>query len=219
MLDVGAATGAFVRAAVAAGWEAFGMEPSGEARAVGNASGTVLFPSIDEAARLAPFEVITLHHVLEHLEDPVKALTDLRGLLSPKGLLLVEVPNWGSFERMGAGADWIDLRPEQHLSHWTPRTIRALLRQAGYEVGAIYTRGEPVPSVSSILASVGLNRRRSVNARVAADGEAGQTGPCPVGVGRPTAKLVELTAKIIDRILDQKRVGRRLVAVAQPPDH
>lgn len=39
------------------------------------------------------FDVIVLADVLEHLHDPWQALNSLRRLLSPAGLLLVQVPN------------------------------------------------------------------------------------------------------------------------------
>jgi len=39
------------------------------------------------------FDVITLYHVFEHISEPLKFLTDLRGLLAPGGRLIVEVPH------------------------------------------------------------------------------------------------------------------------------
>ncbi len=41
----------------------------------------------------ATWDVITLHHVLEHLADPISVLHSLGQRLSESGVLIVEVPN------------------------------------------------------------------------------------------------------------------------------
>ena len=39
------------------------------------------------------FDVITMFHVLEHLNNPEKTINVLKGLLNPNGKLIIEVPN------------------------------------------------------------------------------------------------------------------------------
>ena len=39
------------------------------------------------------FDLITIFHVLEHLENPVRDLSCLAGFLKPDGKLVIEVPN------------------------------------------------------------------------------------------------------------------------------
>ena len=55
-------------------------------------------PSRPASSRIASFpagrfDVVTMYHALEHVEDPVGILTTLRGWLLEGGVLLVEVPN------------------------------------------------------------------------------------------------------------------------------
>ena len=39
------------------------------------------------------FDVITMFHVLEHLNNPQESINELKNLLNPKGKLIIEVPN------------------------------------------------------------------------------------------------------------------------------
>jgi SAM-dependent methyltransferase len=45
------------------------------------------------------FDVIVMHHVLEHIEDPLTILKKLHALLSPRGLLAISVPNAHALSR------------------------------------------------------------------------------------------------------------------------
>jgi SAM-dependent methyltransferase len=42
------------------------------------------------------FDEIRMHHVLEHLEDPVRVIEELHRILRPGGTLRVRVPYWNS---------------------------------------------------------------------------------------------------------------------------
>lgn len=88
---------------------------------------------------------------------------ELGKLLQDEGRILVEVPTWYSIERAAPWLAWIDLRPEQHLWHFSLRTLRRV-PAAGYRDVQIATLGEPLPSRGSIVASVGIVRRAQVGA-------------------------------------------------------
>ena len=53
--------------------------------------------------------------------------------------MLLESPNWASRLRRTRGARWIDLRPLEHVVHWTPETLGATLRRAGLEPVSVRT--------------------------------------------------------------------------------
>lgn len=86
------------------------------------------------------FDVITMHHVLEHIPDPIHFLSqEIRPLLKKDGLLVVEVPNFGSFESRINGEAWEDLKPWEHLNQFTPKTLRRCLQKTGFRVEAMIT--------------------------------------------------------------------------------
>jgi SAM-dependent methyltransferase len=75
------------------------------------------------------FDIITLHHVLEHLDDPFSILVKIRESLRDKGFLVVEVPNieatcFAPIHRFHAA----------HLYNFNPETLEAIGNKAGYEV-------------------------------------------------------------------------------------
>jgi len=90
-----------------------------------------------------PLDVVVMRHVLEHLRDPVQELSLVRERLVPRGLLVVEVPNFAApslrfkvwrqrrgLRRRGLGF----LGVPEHQWQFTARTLGALLGRAGLDV-------------------------------------------------------------------------------------
>jgi 2-polyprenyl-3-methyl-5-hydroxy-6-metoxy-1,4-benzoquinol methylase len=79
------------------------------------------------------FDVLTMYHTLEHLPNPVEQLKRVRTLLSPDGLLVVEVPNHDDWLLgwLSAYADFY--YQEAHAYYFTPDTLKATLGRAGFE--------------------------------------------------------------------------------------
>jgi SAM-dependent methyltransferase len=148
LLDVGAGKGEFVSAASAAGWDATGLEPSaGLARHAAESGARVRQGYADGTHPAAPggFDVITLIHVLEHVETPVELLQSLRTQLKPDGMIFVEVPNCDSYFLRFVEAyyrarrlDWSPrlspFHPPFHRIGYTSRSLRFALSACGYMV-------------------------------------------------------------------------------------
>jgi SAM-dependent methyltransferase len=136
LLDIGAGRGRFVATARANGFDAEGIEPSTRGvAAAASEYGVALQPATIEAATVDPAsaQVVTLWHVLEHLDDPGAALQRAAQWLAPGGVLLVAVPNLASLQaRLGAGR-WYHLDVPRHRVHFTPDGLRALLARHGLE--------------------------------------------------------------------------------------
>lgn len=77
----------------------------------------------------APVGLLLMLDVLEHLQDPVKALRHAGDLLAPRGSLLITVP---AFPGLWTGHD--DLN--QHVVRYTRPTLRRGLREAGLILGS-----------------------------------------------------------------------------------
>ncbi len=78
--------------------------------------------------------MVTLWHVLEHLDDPVAALATIGSWLRPQGGLLVGVPNLASLQARLGGDRWFHLDVPRHRLHFTAPGLRALLGRQGFTV-------------------------------------------------------------------------------------
>ncbi len=63
-------------------------------------------------------DVITFWDVLEHLPDPRRTLEQACCRLAPGGLLLLTLPNFGSYQARHFGEDWYALSLPRHLYHF-----------------------------------------------------------------------------------------------------
>jgi SAM-dependent methyltransferase len=134
LLDAGAGRGRFVAGALAAGYDARGVEPSRRGAAAAAAIGAPVERATIAGATVAPgsLDAVTLWHVLEHLDDPGAALAQIATWLAPGGALLVGVPNLASLQARLGGERWFHLDVPRHRVHFTPAGIEALLRAQGF---------------------------------------------------------------------------------------
>jgi 2-polyprenyl-3-methyl-5-hydroxy-6-metoxy-1,4-benzoquinol methylase len=128
LLDMGAGTGAFVQAMLQAGWDAVGIEPDESTRQnAAEIHQVQLHPvSFFEALPAGSFDVITLWHVLEHVESLHAYMQRLKALLVPDGVLLIAVPNYTSADAMHYGSHWAAYDVPRHLYHFSPSSMRIL---------------------------------------------------------------------------------------------
>jgi SAM-dependent methyltransferase len=134
LADIGCGDGSFLLEARRTGWTVVGTEVS----TVAPASGLEIRRSIDELRERAPFECITLWHSLEHLGNPVEALTDLTRILAPGGTLLVAVPDSRGWQARLFGRHWLHLDVPRHLYHFGLASLRGAFERAGLEVGRVW---------------------------------------------------------------------------------
>ncbi len=149
-LDIGASAGElllYVRQAYQA--EVVGIEPGQAYREHAALHDLTLYPNLDALLQAdhAPFDVVSLSHVLEHLPDPVRFLSRLRKtVLKQDGWLLVEVPNLYGHQSFEVA----------HNFSFTPHTLRQTLYAAGYRIAVLEAHGRPrsdlIPLYLTVLA-------------------------------------------------------------------
>lgn len=136
LLDVGAGHGFLAEQARARGARVSVAEPSqrqaAELRDRGFETHAMDLAAC-AASRPLPFDVVTLSHILEHVNRPLEFLRLCRGLVAPAGLLCVEVPNTPWQTRHGDHPLSIHAA---HVYYHSERTLRALLARAGWRAVA-----------------------------------------------------------------------------------
>ena len=138
ILDVGCGRGNFLLAMQKAGWEVYGNDISLDAcEYVKNElelkniyNGHLL--SLDLSA--AFFDVITLWHVLEHLEKPRETLEYINRLLKDDGVLVIESPDFTSLQSKFFKKNWYALDLPRHLFQFSPMIVKKMLIKARFEI-------------------------------------------------------------------------------------
>ncbi|MGI9543471.1 MAG: class I SAM-dependent methyltransferase [Cyclobacteriaceae bacterium] len=128
MLDYGCGTGTFLHAAETRGWLATGIEPNDVAAKQAATETIQILPQIRSLESGQNFNIITLWHVLEHVSDLNQVLEKLKNVLSPKGCMIIAVPNCASFDAQAYGEYWAAYDLPRHLYHFTKATIAKLLQ-------------------------------------------------------------------------------------------
>ena len=77
------------------------------------------------------YDLIMLHHVLEHLADPQRSLEEARARLRRHGRILVRIPVAGSQSHRLYGADWFNLDPPRHLLVPSRHGMETLVQRSG----------------------------------------------------------------------------------------
>ncbi|MBT3240598.1 MAG: methyltransferase domain-containing protein [Chloroflexi bacterium] len=149
-LDIGSSSGVLLKTIIK-GFNCIGIgvEPGDSYRDYAESQGLKIYASLEQLKKdeKEKFDLISMSHVLEHMPDPIALLSELSGLLTEEGKLLVEVPNlYGhtSFEI-------------SHLSSFSPHTLAEIFKQAGYKDLKIKVHGTPrskiLPLYLTLLAS------------------------------------------------------------------
>jgi SAM-dependent methyltransferase len=157
LLDIGCGSGTFLHVARSYGFIPHGMD--GSARAVEVAGKQYGYPVRQgeigsNAWHDYRFDFVTMFHVLEHLPDPRLGLQHAAGLLKPGGTLIVQVPNISSFQARLFGTRWYGLDVPRHVINFSPKALRLLLEEMGFEfrlVARFSLRDNPASIASSIV--------------------------------------------------------------------
>jgi 2-polyprenyl-3-methyl-5-hydroxy-6-metoxy-1,4-benzoquinol methylase len=132
-LDIGCGLGDMVAAMQRLGMQARGIDPSPYAVSTAVAEGRAVEQGdlLERAFPDAEFDSISLYHSLEHTPDPLAMLRECARILSPRGELMVAVPNIEAVNARLFGRQWSHLSLPHHLQHFTKATLSLTAHRAG----------------------------------------------------------------------------------------
>ena len=114
ILDVGCGSGVLLRELRDAGFSRLqGVDPYFQAPLSFSGNVTIARAQLNELQ--GQFDLIMLHHVFDHLPDPLETLRDARRLLAPNGRLLLRFPSSPCEALDIYSADWVQLDAPRHL--------------------------------------------------------------------------------------------------------
>ncbi|MGS0686488.1 class I SAM-dependent methyltransferase [Nakamurella sp. GG22] len=140
LLEIGSGYGLFLDAARGTGYRVSGVELSrpGTQHAVAQYGLDVFQGQLADSPR-AVADVICFWDTLEHVPDPLEFLGEVRARLAPGGIFALSVPNVASLPARVTRSRWWTLKPEQHIWHLSPATLRLLAARAGLEISTVVT--------------------------------------------------------------------------------
>ena len=136
LLDIGCGVGDFLHTAEMHGWECIGVEPSEDAKTIAQnrMKGTIITSEKLESFSDGAFDVITMWHVLEHVDDLKWQVTQLQRLVKPSGRVVIAVPNYKSYDGQYYKEHWAAYDVPRHLNHFNRITLSKIFKTSGLEL-------------------------------------------------------------------------------------
>jgi len=78
-------------------------------------------------------DLITFWESFEHIPYPIKTIEKSRNYLKSNGKVVIECPNYNSWEKLLFGPKWFHLDPPRHLFHYTKKGLLNLLEKNGFK--------------------------------------------------------------------------------------
>ncbi len=123
------------------GFNCYGFDPAIEAVEYGCKKGlNIKHAGLDgmNVFENQKFEIVTMFNVLEHLADPSKTINQIKEILKPNGILVIDVPNeFNDFQTVGRDVhklnDWWVV-PPNHLNYFSKDSLVNFLELHGLSV-------------------------------------------------------------------------------------
>lgn len=134
ILDVGCGAGIFLYAfkKYFSDWDTLGIEPTDEFANVAKEKGiNIIYGYLEENTVDKKFDLITLNHVLEHLDKFKEMLSMLKIYLKKEGLLYIEVPSSKDIGYLPASHDRF-MSPHQII--FSKEVLENILTGLGYSI-------------------------------------------------------------------------------------
>lgn len=138
-LEIGCGAGLMLDALRRRGWQVMGLERT-EAMAAYTRDTmglNVISGRFESMAKEMRFDLIILFNVLEHMKDPLSILKECAARLKPGGVILINVPNFDSWQAYLNRPLWLHLDPPRHLFHFAPKSLANVLWMAGLKVSDV----------------------------------------------------------------------------------
>lgn len=167
LLEIGAGSGSFLDKAREQGFNVMGCDLSGTicSRVQDSYGIPMYWGPLESLAGEDRFDVIIMNHVLEHVQQPVQFLGDVKRLLSPGGVIHIAVPNVECWEAAFSG--WTSFEP-YHLTYFSPQTLQQTISAGGLSIDHCDTHESFSGWFLALLrTALGINRKNKMISRTA----------------------------------------------------
>lgn len=134
LLEVGCGDGTRLTKFKALGWDVEGQEVDPVSAMVASKKGMKIHLGFIEKLGLKDesFDAIVMNHVIEHVHDPVKLLSECRRILRKDGFLVAVTPNSRSLGHRLFRSNWRGLEPPRHVMVHCQNSLKKVANSAGF---------------------------------------------------------------------------------------
>jgi len=139
IIDIGCGEGHFLNLARKKGFDVFGIDFNENAIKVAKEKFCIenVYPyTLEEFIEKFPdekFDFVFFFHLLEHLEDPLNFMKNIKKILKEDGYIAFSLPNPKRFSLHSNFREEWDF-PPHHLTRWNEKSINKLLNITGFEL-------------------------------------------------------------------------------------
>ena len=169
VLDIGAGWGTLLKYFANQGFQTTGLElskPTSEfaRNRLGLDIHNIPVEKLDELPD-QQFDLVVMRHTLEHFYDPSAVLQSLHSRLASEGKVIIEVPDYGSYDRRSFGTAWPAFGP-YHLWYFTRQSLTRILGDNGFEPLLFHTfLSERVFGKKTLLHKIGRSLIRGAGGK------------------------------------------------------
>ncbi|HIH51955.1 MAG TPA: class I SAM-dependent methyltransferase [Nanoarchaeota archaeon] len=161
ILDNGSGTGQFLYELGKLGLDTYGLEPGAfEDKGIESKNLKIKKGFLKQGLfEKKFFDLITLNHVLEHVNNPKEVLTEINRLLKGDGLFIVGVPNTHSLARKIFKKTRLAYDLPRHLINYSDKNLINFLKKNGFKIVKVRYNSRPSQFSVSLRYLLGFNKK------------------------------------------------------------
>lgn len=135
LLDIGCGDGGFISLLAADGWRVAGTEMAAQGSHKRPAPAYICRQELVNCGfKQADFDIITMWHSVEHFSEPLAYLKEAGRILKKEGILLLEAPNFNSWQSVIFKDNWFHLDVPRHIFHYDKKSLALILEKADFKI-------------------------------------------------------------------------------------
>lgn len=162
LLDIGCGSGQFLYEMRACGMEVYGVEPAASVKGEFDLDPDLIKAKYKEES----FDLITMNHVLQHVNNPKEMIKEVHRVLKQDGLFIVSASNMNSLAAASFRKDWFQLDVPRHLFNLSDKMLMRFLEENGFKVIKNRHNSRPNQFVMSLFFLLGIKKRSGILNRV-----------------------------------------------------